>query len=231
MITDKIIFLMHFKLTALKVRGNRCFWMFVLFIWGLTIPFSWSEAALFIPLTVPSLSCLCSSIRSRMPGTMWTRRSSCWAAMMRATTSRQGLRSTRSVVCLHMELRVEEIPLLHCACDTFSILSLTAAAYGRSDAPADTSTKPPHDARLHDATWAGHQWSDGKKQACQHCPETGLTNSVTWIPVAFRVLLFWSGPLSLDGGTIWMFCTVIFYVLYFYKGDLQAFSPSSTHDA
>lgn len=113
-----------------------------------------------------------------MPGTMWTRRCGCWAATTRATTSKQALRSIRSVLCFLSKLNKDGIPVLHCVTDISLPVSLTAAAHGRSDAPADASTKPPHHARLLDTTWTGNQWPHG----------TGHSTVNTTVTLPWRVM-------------------------------------------
>lgn len=64
---------------------------------------------------------------------------------------------------------MDDVPVPDCSSDTVSV---TAVAHGCSDAPADTSTQPPHHPGLHDTTWAGHQWSDGTGHKMVHTTQT-----------------------------------------------------------
>lgn len=53
--------------------------------------------------------------------------------------------------------------------------------------------------------------------SCRHCPETGLTNSATRIPVAFWVLLFWLFfPWDLQVFSSFFFS---FVLLYLFRGQ------------
>lgn len=114
------------------------------------------------------ISLWCYSVRFRMPGTMWIKHSSFSAAMMRATILRPALRSTRSVFCFpHAEILCYPV-------NWSSMFSLNASAHGCSDAPADASAKPSHDACLPDAAWAGNQWFDGTGQKTVNATQTLL---------------------------------------------------------